>query len=1044
MNAYFSGRKFDMKSIAANVIYDIQRSNFAGYDIKRSSGNIQASGNNITLDIRHLSSMGNASARGKLNIANMNNPVYNVKGKVSNLDISKLTKNKNDKSNLNFTFDVRGRGADIKHINGNYNFNIASSFYSTYKIPQTPLKMEINNSGGQSKISVLTDMLDFHADGSFDLSTVIKVLQHNIESVEYALTKQMNPDSVISFEPAGLAGNYKNFNLNYELIVKDSLKLNQVLDPFGMNFNGYIKGSAVNDAGGFNSVLALDIENFIYNDTAIILNNVKTDFTFNNNYTIANTGNLFSAYNMILKTTGDKIVFDKNIIDSLNMDLVLANSVLDMKVKGRQDSLRSLVLNGKVNMLEDKISTNIDSVFAIYDTYNLANNKNWIVDYFPDGRINFRQFEIKSKDIIASIKGEYALNGSSDLNIQANDFSPKQVFEILDNKKSKYALDGNVDLLINYKGDFENPYLNLKMNSNDLTYNDSAIGVVDVFVEYKDEIATADISLDNIEDKGKLSILGNMPYRNPLMSSDTLPSQEFSNNPVDIKLAAKNFQLRYFTKLIPGLPEITGLMNGEIATAGIVSAPDLKGNLKVTEGSAFFDLTGMNYKYNVSLSTADSKLKVEKVSLSNNDESRHLDIFGDIDFTGLKVNSIDLSTSGDMVLLDESASRNTLGIEGFVLGGVAGNPIKIKGDLKKLDITGQFLIKDATISSLPTSGSGYSLEDDNFIYINATPDSSGFIRDSLFLEEPEDIYKINPFDKDKYIIAETKDSVSIVNLDLNVKTEKNIYVSIDFKNLTRDRLFGEITADLNIKSSGKNINAFGYVDVLKDSYYRFYRNFKISNSNITFNGLITNPILDIQAVYEGTKTTEQFGNTLNYPVEVKLTVEGQVDSPAVAITLSEDGSVVSGQDAQADAVTYLLFGKYKSELSTSERKTMASSVGTTIGSLYITSFISSTVREILPFLVDAEFNYTDGNVKNTDVELTSEFGDLTVKVGGKLLKEVKNFEFSADYPLNKLLNLKLPETLIMEISREENTIGGTNNSSNNFTTSIKVAYKIKF
>jgi len=234
------------------------------------------------------------------------------------------------------------------------------------------------------------------------------------------------------------------------------------------------------------------------------------------------------------------------------------------------------------------------------------------------------------------------------------------------------------------------------------------------------------------------------------------------------------------------------------------------------------------------------------------------------------------------------------------------------------------------------------------------------------------------------------------------------------------------------------------VNVVKDSYYRFYRNFKISNSNITFNGLIAKPILDIQAVYEGMKTTEQFGNTLNYPVEVKLTVKGQIDSPAVLITLSEDGSVVSGNDAQADAITYLLFGKYKSELSTSERKTMASSVGTTMGSLYVTSFISQTVREILPFLVDAEFNYTDGNVKNTDVEVTSEFGDLTVKVGGKLLKEVKNFEFTVDYPLNKLFNLKLPETLIMEISREQSSNGGTGSTQDAYTTALKVAYKIKF
>ncbi|MEP7146078.1 MAG: hypothetical protein ABI792_03610 [bacterium] len=1045
MNAYYSGSKFDIKNISANLIYDIQNSNFAGYDIKRSSGKIQTARQNIFLNIRHLSSMANAVINGSINIANMHNPVYSLKGKVNNLDVSKFTKKRNDKSNLNFSFDVRGRGSDIDNINGKYNFNVGNSYYSSYKIPQTPVEIEINNSRGQSKIKLFTDMLDFNVDGTFTIPTVIKVLQNNIASVQSAVTKQLTPDSVSSIEPPiYVTNNYTDFNLHYSLTVKDSLKLQQILNPFGINFSGNIKGNSSNSHSGFLSDIFLDINNFIYNDTAIILKNVKSDFKFNNEYASIPGINLFSALDFDLKTTGDKIIYENNRIDSVKLDMVLNNSILNMNVRGRQDTLNSLALNGSLNLLDNKISAAFDSVSVVYNQYNITNNKNWLIDYFPEGKINFKQFEIKSKDLVTAISGDYSINGLSDVKVQADNFNPKQVFEILNNKKSSYAINGNMDLLINYKGNFDNPYLNLKINSDDLEYNKSKIGTIDVNVEYKDEVANADILLDNGSKKGNLKITGNMPYKNPFITTDSASSPGFSNNPVDLKLAAKDFQLKYFTKLFPNLPDISGVMNGEITTGGVVSAPELKGSLKVTEGSAFFDLTGMKYKYNVSLSTADSKLNVEKISLSNSDESRHLDIFGSVDFTGLKFNTIDLSTSGDMVLLDKSAQRNKLGVEGYVLGGVAGDPIKISGDLKKLDITGQFLIKEATISSLPTSGSGYNLEDDNFIYVNASPDSAGFVKDSLFLENPEDIYKINPFDKNNYVIAENKDSVSILNLDLNVKTEKNIYVSIDFNNLTRDRLFGEITADLNIKSSGKDINAVGYVDIVKDSYYRFYRNFKISNSNITFNGLITKPVLNIQAVYEGIKTTEQFGNTLNFPVEVKLTLKGQVDSPAVAITLSEDGSVVSGNDAQGDAITYLLFGKYKSELSTSERKTVASSVGTTIGSLYITSFISQTVREILPFLVDAEFNYTDGNVQNTDVELTSEFGDLRVKVGGKLLKEVKNFEFTVDYPLDKLLNLKLPEKLIMEISREQSSNGGTGNTQDVYTTGIKVAYKIKF
>ncbi len=275
-----------------------------------------------------------------------------------------------------------------------------------------------------------------------------------------------------------------------------------------------------------------------------------------------------------------------------------------------------------------------------------------------------------------------------------------------------------------------------------------------------------------------------------------------------------------------------------------------------------------------------------------------------------------------------------------------------------------------------------------------------------------------------------------------LKTQRNIYVSIDFDNITKDRLFGEIKADLNLKTENKEFKATGDVDILKNSYYRFYKDFKLKDSKISFDGPISNPVLDIQAVYEGTKTTEQFGTVSSIPVQVKLIIEGKLDAPKIELKLIEDGTEVSGNDAQADAITFLLFGKYKSELSSSERKSVASSLGTSVGSLYISSIVSQTVRNILPFLIDAQFKYSEGNITDTDVELTSELGDATITIGGKLLKEIRNFEFVIEYPLNDFLNLNLPETLLLEFSREEenNIVFGSSETTTN--TGIKIVYKI--
>jgi len=362
-----------------------------------------------------------------------------------------------------------------------------------------------------------------------------------------------------------------------------------------------------------------------------------------------------------------------------------------------------------------------------------------------------------------------------------------------------------------------------------------------------------------------------------------------------------------------------------------------------------------------------------------------------------------------------------------------------------MDVAGQFLIKEATITSLPLKGNGYDATTDNFIYINASK-SAIHLPDSSITITTDEFAKVNPFEKYKYRLSEKPFSMfDFLNIDINVKTEKNLYVSIDFNNITRDRLYGEIETDLNLKTENKQLNAYGDVNVVGDSYYRFYRDFKTKDSKITFNGPISNPTLDIKAVYEGTKSSQQLGINSTIPVEVELTIKGSIDTPQVQLNLLENGSQVSGSTAQSDAITFILFGEYNSELSTSQTQAVASSVGSQVGSYYASSYISQGLRDILPFIVDAEFNYNQGDVdQSTDVAVTSQFGDATVKVGSREINNANYFEFTVDYPVNKMFKLNIPEILMLELAREELTNSIISSTDVHYSTGLKLIYKFKF
>jgi hypothetical protein len=234
------------------------------------------------------------------------------------------------------------------------------------------------------------------------------------------------------------------------------------------------------------------------------------------------------------------------------------------------------------------------------------------------------------------------------------------------------------------------------------------------------------------------------------------------------------------------------------------------------------------------------------------------------------------------------------------------------------------------------------------------------------------------------------------------------------------------------------------VNVVGNSYYRFYRDFKVKESKIVFRGPLDKPELDIRAVYVNTKATEQFGTITSSPIQVVLTVKGEPSNPEITLKLYENGTEMQGNDATSDAITFLLFGKYKNELSTAESKSVATGIGSTVGSLYVTSFFGQVLRDLVPFIKDAELNYTDGALKNTDVNVSSDLFGANITVGSRVVDDVAYLEFNVEYPLNDMVGLKLPEKVLLHFAREQLNSSVITNMDVYYTTGLKVAYKLKF
>jgi hypothetical protein len=320
-------------------------------------------------------------------------------------------------------------------------------------------------------------------------------------------------------------------------------------------------------------------------------------------------------------------------------------------------------------------------------------------------------------------------------------------------------------------------------------------------------------------------------------------------------------------------------------------------------------------------------------------------------------------------------------------------------------------------------------------------------KDTTIIIPHERLNEIDPFLR-TYVKEEItkKKSETSVFYNLTVKTSKNAIISILFNPLTGEELFGEMqTSDLSMTNNTYNgqLRLTGTVKIVGDSYYRFYRNFKINNSQLIFRGKADNPDLDIHAVYlSKTGSSNTFLTSENQGVEIDLDITGTKLDPKLSLKLIENGVESEGTEANTDAISYLIFGVSRNNLPYQQASALSSVAGRQ-GINVVSGMLSTVLRDVAPFILSTEVNYTEGNVATgTDVRITSAVGDAIVKVGGRIFSGVENAEINVEYPLNKILNMDVSNNLVLEFSRtiDENGLNG----GRTVYTGIKLSYKIHY
>ncbi len=1058
--------KFDIEgsgttlaNLNVKINYELAGSEIYKQVINKSAGRLEFRNYNVDCDLAYISGSFKAQVKGTVNIADLNNPKYSLKGEVENLDISHFTKNIEDKSDLTFSFDVNGSGYAIQNLNGRYDLQLLNSYYGSYNIPSTPVNLEIH----PGRLAINSGIFDFEAEGKYNIEKVITVINSNVQHLLTEASQKLKLDTLLPQE-------FKSFDktpleISYRFKTKDASAIRKLLAVNGFSFDADVTGTISNSEKGFNSTSIVNVKNFSFSDSLLILKDISATIVFSDDYRQYKEEQYgdFSGISLNTDIYGKEVRIGNSVYSSSAVLFNIQDEVNTFHISTRQDTTLSLILAGYTDVIEQKdVIFGIDSLKLVLNSLEIYNKEPIRVTYYPydaESKISFENFNLSSNLLKLNLNGELAVQGSSDLNLELKDINLPLLYDYLtqpyssvatsQKRVSSYPLKGNVRRIsVNYRGDYLNPVCSFVMNTGMLRYENQKIGYINAFIDYKEDVLNTEVILLNAQGKGSLKFTGGIPFINPLSIHDSLSYASIMQKQLKMNLSAKDFQLNFFSKLLPNFAEIRGFLNGELHSSGTLEQPVLGGGMTIDKGRFKFDMNDMYFRFESKFRAENTDVTIEKFEVRNiEDNGRHLDLWGKIGLSRNGIEYLDFTTSGDIVVLENNSRQTAFGFYGDMVAGVGTIPITITGNLDNLLVKGQLVVKSANLVFPSLQGFAYDIYADDFTYKIITDTLTNTYLDTVIVVSGDEMNEVDPFLRYKTLLSQRQSSfMEKVTFDLDIQTLKNIYVSIIFNDLTREELFGELRGNLTLDNkTNKQFQFNGTIDIVGDSYYRYYKNFKVNNSQLVFRGSPTNPELNINAVYTNSRTIlDENGHPYTELMDIILNISGTREKPTLTLKLrDEHGAEYTGADAQSNALAYLIFGMPITSISATNRNDILKNLGKQTGSNILSSLIQSAIREVAPFILNTELIYSEGSfATGTDIRITSAFGDAIVKFGGKIFSSIDNAEVSVEYPLAKLLGWDVSRNLIIEISRTvDNT---TITDVRSVSTGIKLTWKINY
>ncbi len=1073
-----SGNGTDIKTLKVKLAVDSWNSSFSNYRYNNLVFKADIDNSILKVDSLYVMFSGNYEkdslflaespksyvfAKAMLNLVNLSNPKYDIDLKYKSINLSKLLNNPSMPEELSGKMSFNGSGIHLDSIEGNIsNFVEQATFHDRSLFPfSTSIKLE-RLPADYRRLSLNSDYLDINLEGKYNYNTFLSLIKNQGTYLSYYFLKKINSinptvsrayidslesqfERIIYFDPM-------KFTLQAE--VKDIAILNTFLDDIEIYSEMNLKMDWNVDSTTSNIAIdSLNITSFQMKSSGLSL--LTTPMLAAASIKMSIIDSLPKLDNMKLSAKcEDKVFLNENTIAKPFIELdfdgnaadfrfgALYNDKLDILSKGSfllGDTIQDLAIDELNIKYNNKLQWNLASPVAI----QLVNKK-----------IDINSFVLKRENAEKLIiSGSLTDNLAKDLVVRLDNF-PLSTLKDLSPEKNETLeqLSGLVsDVKISINGSFDEPNIELLSHLKDIKLEKDSIGDVDLQINYADKMANGHIRLaTNILQNKKAMVDMNIISLPLNIPPDSTGNVFIKNRRLNIQAKAEKFPLEIAQLfLTQGIKELSGNADLFLEIGGY--APDeieFNGFINLNDSHFLVEATNIDYSATGSIKLNDKEISLENITVSNIGKHKTRGgsavVTGKISLRDFKPDNFNLNVSTNSFLVLSDASKKTMpDLYGDIVIATGPNPLKISGTLSEPNISGDIKVLLANLT-LPQQTQQHIL----FSTVHYEYSGKAVRTDTLLnLSEYDwDSTMKTKAEAEKKALAGTElsyDFSKLVSYDLNIRLLQTVNALIELGP------FQQVWAKIEQKDDSKPLHfvmergsdqpkLYGNLIVKEGSKLDFYKSLSTEGEILMASGNLTNPGLDLKAVYNG----KSYINEDQRYYTVTIYVKGTKEKPDILFDYSINGEPAIGDTSsiRENAMLLLLFGRTKNEFS-AKSQTQGDIVTETVTSS-ASSLISSQLTSALQktgVITGADIEFSEGQIdfSNAKVTLTGQIvGNVMWRFGGTVADFANNNEISIDIPIGSIHPVWM-NNIILQLTRSISPATTTIRNANEWEVKLK-------